>query len=102
RRHTMSKRDWSSDVCSSDLVCWQVQIASISRRPNALRIVMPAQRISFLSLVGVASLAGLVLASCSTQAGGDGDEASTTVVATTTARKSVVQGNGEVVDATGT
>src|SRR5699024_7655119 len=72
------------------LVCLQVQIASISRRPNALRIVMPAQRISFLSLVGVASLAGLVLASCSTQAGGDGDEASTTVVATTTQIGSLV------------
>ncbi|HIW45286.1 MAG TPA: metal ABC transporter substrate-binding protein [Candidatus Yaniella excrementigallinarum] len=51
---------------------------------------MPAQRISFLSLVGVASLAGLVLASCSTQAGGDGDEASTTVVATTTQIGSLV------------
>src|SRR5207249_7252289 len=22
RRHTRSKRDWSSDVCSSDLPCW--------------------------------------------------------------------------------
>src|SRR5699024_11837784 len=22
RRHTRSKRDWSSDVCSSDLCCW--------------------------------------------------------------------------------
>src|SRR5699024_9511702 len=44
---------------------------------------MPAQRISFLSLVGVASLACLVLASCSTQAGGDGAQASTTVGATT-------------------
>src|SRR5207249_5379617 len=22
-RHTRSKRDWSSDVCSSDLVAWQ-------------------------------------------------------------------------------
>src|SRR5699024_11406771 len=22
RRHTRSKRDWSSDVCSSDLTCW--------------------------------------------------------------------------------
>src|SRR5699024_11902758 len=22
RRHTRSKRDWSSDVCSSDLGCW--------------------------------------------------------------------------------
>src|SRR5699024_12164178 len=23
RRHTRSKRDWSSDVCSSDLSCWK-------------------------------------------------------------------------------
>ena len=50
---------------------------------------MPATK-SFLSLVGVASLAGLVLASCSTQAGGDGDETSTTVVATTTQIGSLV------------
>src|SRR5207249_8685248 len=24
RRHTRSKRDWSSDVCSSDLVLWAI------------------------------------------------------------------------------
>src|SRR5699024_11920360 len=25
RRHTRSKRDWSSDVCSSDLISWMIE-----------------------------------------------------------------------------
>src|SRR5699024_12036146 len=28
RRHTRSKRDWSSDVCSSDLSSWSTSTAS--------------------------------------------------------------------------
>src|SRR5699024_11679538 len=31
RRHTRSKRDWSSDVCSSDLICWPVVSTSVER-----------------------------------------------------------------------
>lgn len=52
---------------------------------------MPAQRKSLLSVVGVTSLAGLILAGCSTQPGGDGDESSATVVATTTQMGSLVK-----------
>src|SRR5699024_399870 len=29
RRHTISKRDWSSDVCSSDLICFISAILSV-------------------------------------------------------------------------
>src|SRR5699024_11794887 len=36
RRHTRSKRDWSSDVCSSDLaICWR-PAADSSSRPSLL------------------------------------------------------------------
>src|SRR5699024_11896915 len=33
RRHTRSKRDWSSDVCSSDLGAASIAIATHSSRP---------------------------------------------------------------------
>src|SRR5207249_6324981 len=36
RRHTRSKRDWSSDVCSSDL--HQLQTAQASRRSAEVRL----------------------------------------------------------------
>src|SRR5437868_11467168 len=35
RRHTRSKRDWSSDVCSSDLVNGRVESAGRTRTPHA-------------------------------------------------------------------
>src|SRR5699024_11332370 len=44
RRHTMSKRDWSSDVCSSDLevtVCDARQVfATTTRFPDADEVVV--------------------------------------------------------------
>src|SRR3989440_10771903 len=33
RRHTRSDRDWSSDVCSSDLFRWGASIAAVFRGP---------------------------------------------------------------------
>src|SRR5699024_11862234 len=33
RRHTRSKRDWSSDVCSSDLNCFPVSHFNLSNKP---------------------------------------------------------------------
>src|SRR5699024_11737830 len=36
RRHTRSKRDWSSDVCSSDLVQWQ-QTFALSAHLNHIK-----------------------------------------------------------------
>src|SRR5437868_13042135 len=61
RRHTRSKRDWSSDVCSSDLAAWQywvwvavmvlgqaallsVPVAVASRRPMARRPLRSEER----------------------------------------------------------
>src|SRR5690606_39595052 len=36
RRHTRFSRDWSSDVCSSDLVAFQVRaVTSLAGRPRA-------------------------------------------------------------------
>src|SRR5207249_5747707 len=32
RRHTRSKRDWSSDVCSSDLSLWSATMAPLPDR----------------------------------------------------------------------
>src|SRR5699024_11408978 len=46
RRHTRSKRDWSSDVCSSDL----------SRRASALTAIL--------------ATAGLLFAACGSDSGG--------------------------------
>src|SRR5699024_169159 len=37
RRHTRSKRDWSSDVCSSDLACDDSWLKSIKRQFNPAR-----------------------------------------------------------------
>src|SRR5699024_11435443 len=34
RRHTRSKRDWSSDVCSSDLISFSMWIRLFSHRIN--------------------------------------------------------------------
>src|SRR5699024_11746062 len=36
RRHTRSKRDWSSDVCSSDLITEAIPIAATSLLPLIL------------------------------------------------------------------
>src|SRR2546421_6676828 len=44
RRHTRSDRDWSSDVCSSDLVwsaiCYGRAPTATDRRPNAHRLLL--------------------------------------------------------------
>src|SRR5699024_11516722 len=46
RRHTRSKRDWSSDVCSSDLLfCYKV--ASSRQLCFLLSLILPANSRSF-------------------------------------------------------
>src|SRR2546429_3201473 len=40
RRHTRCSRDWSSDVCSSDLI---LQGAQISVEPGGIKVVSDAQ-----------------------------------------------------------
>lgn len=52
---------------------------------------MPVQRKNLLWVVGIVSTAGLVLVGCSAQSGGDGDQTSPTVVATTTQMGSLVE-----------
>src|SRR5206468_4637127 len=37
RRHTRSDRDWSSDVCSSDLSCGEPQVRTRRRQKDTLR-----------------------------------------------------------------
>src|SRR5437868_15338715 len=48
RRHTRSKRDWSSDVCSSDLLLigegWVTASPSRVRRPHTMRPTETAVR----------------------------------------------------------
>src|SRR5690606_39509366 len=39
RRHTRFSRDWSSDVCSSDLAEWQAQIESLQQKIQRLEPV---------------------------------------------------------------
>src|SRR5699024_11618533 len=34
RRHTRSKRDWSSDVCSSDLAGGSIPLSRLHKRPQ--------------------------------------------------------------------
>src|SRR5206468_9323884 len=41
RRHTRSDRDWSSDVCSSDLAVWEPQIRLLDRIGQAFGIFSP-------------------------------------------------------------
>src|SRR5699024_11264878 len=56
RRHTRSKRDWSSDVCSSDL--------------SALVVPMPSKVVNSSSvavLILILIFASLVLGSCSSR-----------------------------------
>src|SRR5699024_12293927 len=40
RRHTRSKRDWSSDVCSSDLIDYTENQAHKNRHPYMFHIVV--------------------------------------------------------------
>src|SRR5699024_11683481 len=42
RRHTRSKRDWSSDVCSSDLMTLRIMMAA--RHLRAVRTIQPNRR----------------------------------------------------------
>src|SRR5699024_12047879 len=52
RRHTRSKRDWSSDVCSSDLPlstrtsCTSFQVPSYVLLPVAYRAALPCRRVT--------------------------------------------------------
>src|SRR5699024_11294686 len=39
RRHTRSKRDWSSDVCSSDLVEWKKQTTKYRQKQMILDLL---------------------------------------------------------------
>src|SRR5690606_40552917 len=64
RRHTRFSRDWSSDVCSSDLTFSGFRIAVVGKAPAAAayagysrnRVVVA----SFLISGGLAGLAGIV------------------------------------------
>src|SRR5699024_11854777 len=64
RRHTRSKRDWSSDVCSSDLVGslprWMWILAGVAAVINASHGVADAGFAAGLAL-GALSLLGVVL-----------------------------------------
>src|SRR5207249_7281596 len=56
RRHTRSKRDWSSDVCSSDLGRRALQIANcklqcLSPRPSASRSLKMQETKAYLAAV---------------------------------------------------
>src|SRR2546421_3173486 len=42
RRHTRSDRDWSSDVCSSDLLCGHPNANSVASTPAGTRIATKA------------------------------------------------------------
>src|SRR5207249_4070914 len=44
RRHTRSKRDWSSDVCSSDLQIWKLESNKLIDKENPLG---PTQEVRF-------------------------------------------------------
>src|SRR5699024_11740758 len=55
RRHTRSKRDWSSDVCSSDL---SQGILTELGRSSALEVVAPGPEAA-LALVGAARRLGV-------------------------------------------
>src|SRR5207249_6481916 len=48
RRHTRSKRDWSSDVCSSDLILW---IKRMGEGFVAAGEIPPAQAASALNTI---------------------------------------------------
>src|SRR5699024_10851431 len=41
RRHTRSKRDWSSDVCSSDLVCPRKSSCAVAEAPKRRKTTLP-------------------------------------------------------------
>src|SRR5699024_11964589 len=55
RRHTRSKRDWSSDVCSSDL---EVLIAYLSRSQPAGEVQLGLARVNDVALLGEMAGAG--------------------------------------------
>src|SRR6266704_5849019 len=72
RRHTRSKRDWSSDVCSSDLGLYGTLAYRVDRRTSEIgvRIALGAQHGQVLWLIlresllvsGAAILAGVPVA----------------------------------------
>src|SRR5207247_5101145 len=45
RRHTRSTRDWSSDVCSSDLLAWRVPAAHAAALARPRRTAAAALRL---------------------------------------------------------
>src|SRR5699024_12129351 len=46
RRHTRSKRDWSSDVCSSDLDYAIINSALVRPSPFTLKLICPSIKLS--------------------------------------------------------
>src|SRR5699024_11592783 len=46
RRHTSSKRDWSSDVCSSDLGTYYIKIAALNGESSREAYVLRLSRIA--------------------------------------------------------
>src|SRR6266513_584010 len=55
RRHTMSKRDWSSDVCYSDLVAWVAERKDVLSTFFALLTLLSYTRFAQQPEVGRAS-----------------------------------------------
>src|SRR5699024_4727543 len=55
RRHTRSKRDWSSDVCSSDLT-FNFRIALLGPVPAVCLILVANKMLVFFSLVYISAL----------------------------------------------
>src|SRR5207249_9227823 len=48
-RHTRSKRDWSSDVCSSDLHAFDVLLISVDRR-HEIEVALKLQNLMVINL----------------------------------------------------
>src|SRR5699024_11242557 len=60
RRHTRSKRDWSSDVCSSDLVT----IMPVLRGDMKLREIMPMWVVCYIgNMIGISLICFLFIKS---------------------------------------
>src|SRR5438067_4083084 len=65
RRHTRSKRDWSSDVCSSDLlvaIFWMFQVDQVSRPEllSGMLVVDPLTQLVKQALLVLTVATGLV------------------------------------------
>src|SRR5207249_8762183 len=56
RRHTRSKRDWSSDVCSSDLSCGSVDSTGLYKAPAAVPTAAPSSTTAPVNAAGIVTV----------------------------------------------